>query len=112
MRYSFFRWRSGEHIYPLLVLGILLLYTYVNFFQIPYVGFDFNPSDGVIDDVFSDFNTELGLHSGDRIIKIEDLSWNEFRNNPDIDLIDETQAVTPIETHMLQGVPDTYPFGI
>jgi protein-L-isoaspartate(D-aspartate) O-methyltransferase len=26
--------------------------------------------------------------------------------------IDETQAVTPIETHMLQGVPDTYPFGI
>jgi protein-L-isoaspartate(D-aspartate) O-methyltransferase len=26
--------------------------------------------------------------------------------------IDESCAVTPIETHMLQGVPDTYPFGI
>ena len=26
--------------------------------------------------------------------------------------IDATSAVTPIETHMLQGVPDTYPFGV
>jgi protein-L-isoaspartate(D-aspartate) O-methyltransferase len=26
--------------------------------------------------------------------------------------IDETSAVTPIETRMLQGMPDTYPFGI
>ena len=25
--------------------------------------------------------------------------------------IDETHAVTPLETHLLQGVPDTYPFG-
>ncbi len=26
--------------------------------------------------------------------------------------IDETHAVTPIATHVLQGVPDTYPFGV
>ena len=26
--------------------------------------------------------------------------------------VDESSAVTPIETHMLQGVPDTYPFRI
>ena len=26
--------------------------------------------------------------------------------------LDETSAVTPLESHMLEGMPDTYPFGL
>ncbi|MFC1878687.1 ATP-binding protein [Chloroflexota bacterium] len=79
--YSSRRWLLIEHFLPWLVLGILLLYTYAGFFQIPYMGFDFNPSTGEVDLIYVEPDADTGLQSGDHLLQVGPVSWNEFRTN-------------------------------
>ena len=71
-----------EHLLPWLVLAILLLYTYHEFFHAPYLGFNFNPSTGAIQGVYP--STSL-LQIDDRIIQVGDLPfavWQEDLRRP------------------------------
>jgi signal transduction histidine kinase len=69
---------SSERYLPWLVLAFLLVFTYATFFQVPYVGFDFNPTNGELLDVFIASPQGAGLQPGDFIQRIGDISWDEI----------------------------------
>jgi signal transduction histidine kinase len=73
--------RGFERILPWFVLAILLSYTYARFFQVPYTGFDFNPSDGQVVDVFIQPVGAGPLRTGDHLLQVGSLSWESFRQD-------------------------------
>ncbi|HNE04798.1 MAG TPA: hypothetical protein PLT08_09790, partial [Anaerolineales bacterium] len=73
-----------EHSLPWLVLGILLFYTYVKFFQHPY-GFSWG-SDGKVFAVFVDQPESLSV--GDQLVQVGTLKWEEFQNDLRVTLFD------------------------
>src|SRR5215510_378913 len=65
---------------PVLVLAILLLFTYAKLFKYPYVGFHVN-SDGVIRVIFVQQDQEPKLQVQDRIIQIDSLRWEDYESD-------------------------------
>lgn len=68
-----------ELVIPWLVLAFLLAFTYATFFLVPYVGFDFNPSTGEVMIVFAPAHVSGDLQVGDRILRINSVTWEETR---------------------------------
>ena len=68
-----------EYTLPWLVLGILLFYSYIEFFQHPY-GFPWRP-DGSINFVFIEQTTKPTLMFGDRLVQVGPLSWDAFHSD-------------------------------
>lgn len=63
-----------EQVVPWLVLLLLLTYTFMELVQAPYLGFDFNPSNGAIQEVFS---ASRSLEPGDILISVDGLPYAE-----------------------------------
>ncbi|OGO37342.1 MAG: hypothetical protein A2W35_02610 [Chloroflexi bacterium RBG_16_57_11] len=76
---SFDHWSFIVQISSWLVLCILLAYTYARFFQVPYLGFDFNPSNGEIIDVFVQSASGAPLYRGDRLVQIGSVTFDSYR---------------------------------
>ncbi len=57
------------------VFLILVMYIYVHFFQVPYVGFDWNSSNGQVSKIF----VKGELQIDDRLIRVDQMSFNEFQ---------------------------------
>ncbi len=72
-----FKWISG--ILPWFVLAILLLYTYVRFFEYPYQGFRLDPAGRIIEVYVG--NNPQKLLLGDRLIEIDGLRWDDFKSD-------------------------------
>jgi hypothetical protein len=69
------RWRrSIELVLPWLVLGVLLMFTFVKFVETPYVGFDF--SSGIVTLVST--TSEESLQVDDRLISVGDVHCNDL----------------------------------
>lgn len=68
-----------ERLLPWVVLVFLLAYTYATFFRIPYVGFDFNPTNGEVLSVFVPVTPDAELQVGDRLLRLGGLTWAERR---------------------------------
>lgn len=67
-----------DYLLPALVLLVLIAYTYARFFVVPYIGFQFNGSDGQIVEIF----TETGdLQMGDLLRQVNEVSHEEFHAN-------------------------------
>ncbi len=69
-------WLIVEQVTPWFVLAILLFYTYAKFFGHPY-GFRFDPSTGIILEVFEKQN-EPSLKKDDQLVQIGNLRWKDF----------------------------------
>ena len=66
MRKNIFpRWQITELPFSLLVLFILVWFTYGILFKAPYSGFDFNTSDGQVSEIFVKPEQEPSLQAGD-----------------------------------------------
>ena len=78
---STLRWQVSERIVSLLVLGILVLYTYGILGVAPYAGFYFENSNGRIADVYSTSTQTPTLQVGDILVKVGDISWEEYKKN-------------------------------
>lgn len=67
-----------EHILPWLVLFVLLFYTYVRFFEHPYIGFKLDPN-GRISYIYVPSNP-LGrsLQVDDHLVQVDGLLWTNF----------------------------------
>ena len=70
-------WRIFEHILPLVVLSILLTYTYAKFFRHSY-GFRIDTSTGEVVRVFEK-QPEPALKENDRILQIGSMGWKDFQ---------------------------------
>lgn len=76
--------KTFEHSLPWLILGILLFFTYIKFFQHPY-GFSWG-SDGKVFAVFVDQPESLLI--GDQLVQVGALEWTEFQNDLRVTLFD------------------------
>lgn len=70
--------RLGEFLVPALVLGFLLFYSYVRFYVVTYVGFQYNGNTGVVLDVHPGENDPQALHVGDQILFVNGSPWDEI----------------------------------
>jgi signal transduction histidine kinase len=55
-----------------------LAFTYATFFQVPFVGFDFNPTSGELLDVFVASPSGAELRPGDILLRIDAIPWDEI----------------------------------
>jgi len=85
---------SGEHGLAILVLAVLLAYSYAKFFVLPYAGFEFNPSNGKVTEVFAKDASETGLQIGDQILQVGSVRWRDYDSDLRLTLID---TLTPGE---------------
>ena len=96
-------WSFIDVTLPWLILGVLVVFIYVMFFQTPYVGFDFNPSNGEIIELFVQVQGEESLAVGDHLTQVGQLSWSTYRENPYLPLFDNTQTVDEITLVVQRG---------
>ena len=80
---------SGEHVLAVFVLAVILAYTFAKFFVLPYAGFEFNPSNGEIVQVFADDAPDARLQVGDQILQVGSIRWEAFDADLRLTLIDE-----------------------
>ena len=71
-------WQFSEIVLSLIVLAILLTLTYGFFFEAPYSGFYFNPTNGRILQFFVDVETEPTLHVGDILKQVGSIPWENY----------------------------------
>ncbi|HSK88005.1 MAG TPA: hypothetical protein VK880_06610, partial [Anaerolineales bacterium] len=67
-------------IISLVVLCILLAYTYAKFFEHAYLGFRVD-STGEVIYIFEGNSTETKLKLGDRLVQVESMRWEDFRSD-------------------------------
>lgn len=88
------RWNITEIPLSLLVLFILLFYTYGILVRTPYTGFGYDPTDAKILGVYTD---DPALKVGDRLVRIGDLSWEEFHENSRLAFFENAQPGVIVE---------------
>ena len=89
-------WSFIDVTLPWLILGVLVVFVYVMFFQTPYIGFDFNPSNAEIIELFIQAQEGDGLAVGDQLTQVGQLSWSAYRENPYLPLFNNTQTFDEI----------------
>jgi signal transduction histidine kinase len=92
MNFPSSRWRLVDFLLPGIALCVLVLFTYVRFFQVPYVGFDFNPSNGEVVEVLVGAPSEVALQPRDRLLQVNSTSWADFRTDSYQVLFSDVQA--------------------
>ena len=79
------RWLlSSEILLAWFVLFMLLFYTYLELVAAPYLGFNYNPSNGQISEIYPN-SRQAGLEIGDKLVAVDDLyfeEWNQVLRAP------------------------------
>ncbi|MEX2143010.1 MAG: ATP-binding protein [Anaerolineales bacterium] len=77
--------RLSEFLFPALILGILILFSFARFYLVSYIGFQYNGSTGEVLDVH-DLGVPSPLEQGDIILEIDGKPWGDIpvsrRPNP------------------------------
>lgn len=68
-----------------LVLVLLLFYAYLEFFEAPYLGFNYNSINGEIQSVFANLST-YDLQTGDRMVSVNGRVFSEWVDTLDVPL--------------------------
>jgi len=97
-------WLNGliEKFTPPFVLIILLIYTYAELWQAPYVGFNFSGSNGEIGPVFTESLTD-GLQSGDQLIEVNDVLWRTYVADACQPIFPEVSVGETLILHVMQS---------
>lgn len=67
-----------EYFLSVLVLTILLIYSYALVFEIPYPGFDFDTEDGAITGIFTIENERSELQVGDKLLQVNAVTMDDY----------------------------------
>jgi signal transduction histidine kinase len=65
-------------LFSAVVLALILFFTYVRFFEVPYFGFDFNPSTGEVLTIYVNAEPAAALQEGDVLKEIGGVSWEDY----------------------------------
>lgn len=65
----------------LLVLGVLVLFTLGKLLAVPYVGFKRHATTGEVGKIYVQSSAGPELMTGDRLLRIGDTTWEDFRND-------------------------------
>ena len=75
----------------LFVLGLLVLFSYAKFVEIPYAGIRYEP-DGRIVQVFVTSAKEAPLKLDDKLLEVGSVSWDEYKSDSELVLFDGAKA--------------------
>lgn len=95
--------QTSELLIPFSILLILVWYTYGILLVVPYPGFSFNTSSGVVEEIHSPSESLLTLQRGDRIKRIGSVTWEEYRENPRVTFFEGVQAGDIVEIVVDRG---------
>lgn len=91
-----------EKCVPLAVLSTLLMYTYVELWYAPYVGFNFSTSGGEITHLFTKNPLDIDLQEGDRLRQVEGVTWDGSRRDARQPLIPRVSAGQHLTIHVVR----------
>ncbi|HND92087.1 MAG TPA: hypothetical protein PLE39_10695 [Anaerolineales bacterium] len=80
-----------------LILIFLIFFSYAFLFRMPYAGFYFNPSEGRVDMVYVKTTPETSLQIGDILIKVGDITLDEFRKNRRLSFFENTRPEETVD---------------
>lgn len=69
---------SPEAAISLIILVIVLIWSYAHFFQIPYTGFRYMPPDGEIATIFTNSPAGDPLKVNDKLVQIGQIAWDDY----------------------------------
>jgi len=98
--------RALEYSLPALVLAFLLLYTYAYFFKMPYLGFGFNNTDGMVDTVWVEQTSSQSLQPRDRLLRIDSLDWATFVEDHRLPLLRDADPGEVVEIRVQRGAQE------
>lgn len=87
-----------QFLLPALVLFVLLLYTYVRFFALPYLGFQYG-SQGEILQAFTPA-ARAQLQTNDQLLEVNGIQVEDYRNTITIPLFDILSPGEPLALHV------------
>jgi len=76
---------------------VLIAYTLAKLVGIPYIGFTFNPSGGIVASIFVKANSEDSPQLGDRLIRVGTIDWNDFKSSRRMTLFDKQPDGSVVE---------------
>jgi signal transduction histidine kinase len=88
--------RIAEVFWPLAVLVLLLVYTYVRFFAVPYAGFQFNSTTGEVVDLFVADESPSALKIGDKLISVGSQTYQAHHDELGQNLLADVEPGRPI----------------
>lgn len=97
------RWNITEISLSVLVLFIVLLFTYGIFVRAPYAGFMYNPTDGHIQSVFNQDGDLPALEEGDILVRVGHLLWSEYYEDRRQDFFDGMKPGDQFELVVKRG---------
>jgi signal transduction histidine kinase len=97
--------RFLNYVLPSIVLVFLLIYTYAKFFEHPYTGFRLD-SRGNVFEIFVEQQTEPFLQVGDRVIKIDQVTWENFQTDLRKSIFDHVRSGEVINLLVKRGDQD------
>ena len=80
MRFRLLIERAVLKALPAVVFVLLGFWTIVLFVEVPYAGFDFNSGNGLVTHIY-DQRPDTKLQVGDRLLQVESMTWEMFKNN-------------------------------
>lgn len=92
--------KFAEYLWPVLVLSILLLYSYARFFVVPYLGFQFDGSSGEIVEIFTE-RPSSNLDVGDRILFIDGVPWSAYQEDVRLNIFGRYQPGDSLELNVV-----------
>jgi len=92
-------WRTNDILISIVVLILLLVFTYGLLFVAPYPGFYFNPTSGTILDIYNDPNPKsvASLRAGDVIERVGSIPFDDYLKNSTVDLFKNLKPGDVIE---------------
>lgn len=79
-----------EFLAPWLALAIILIYTYVKFFEAPYIGFRWASNSEVVI-LFTNGDNLTPIQMGDRLLQADSVTWAEYKENLTKPFVPHTQ---------------------
>ncbi|RJP50879.1 MAG: hypothetical protein C4583_09910 [Anaerolineaceae bacterium] len=86
------RWQVSELPIALSVFIVLGWYAYGILLVAPYPGFSFSPTNGRVDEIQADVNLEPTLHIGDVLLKVGDVTFDEYQQDAHVIFFDGAKA--------------------
>lgn len=91
-----------ERTLPWVVFVLLGWWTYIFFVHVPYVGFEFNPSDDLVTVVY-DTRPDVALQVGDRLLQVGSITWQAFERDLRQPLFKDVQAGQIVPLRIQRG---------
>lgn len=91
------RWQAGELLIALSVFIVLVWYACGILLVSPYPGFSFNPSNGRVDEIHTNVDTEPALHVGDRLVRVGDVTFDEYQRDARVIFFEGAKAGDLVE---------------